>query len=182
MNLNISDMNSAVLLDFRNLESFSMQQVLISSCALEQSVLILHNCKDSQLQKVQVRNAENKASLIVFSSDGSGGHSNIQCYHSEFDSISVLSGSLLSVECADANVEMNFLDISNTKLREGCAVSVASNASTFQLTQSSFKNITRDSFGPCCLTSSSSSLLLELENCSNKMCASPSEKGSIPAL
>eukprot|EP00770_Monocercomonoides_exilis_P002022 MONOS_2007.1-p1 / transcript=MONOS_2007.1 / gene=MONOS_2007 / organism=Monocercomonoides_exilis_PA203 / gene_product=unspecified product / transcript_product=unspecified product / location=Mono_scaffold00038:183701-184575(+) / protein_length=205 / sequence_SO=supercontig / SO=protein_coding / is_pseudo=false len=44
---------------------------------------------------------------------------------------------------------MNSLAISNAKISEGCAVSVASNASTFQLKQSSYQNITRDSFGPC---------------------------------
>ncbi|KAH7828285.1 uncharacterized protein MONOS_12558 [Monocercomonoides exilis] len=186
MNLNISDVNCGVLLDFRNLTNLSMQQVLISSCALEQSALLLHNCKDSQLQKVQILNAESKASLIAFSSDGSGDHSNIQCYHSDFDAISVLSGSLLSVECADANVEMNFLSISNAKLREGCAVSVASNASTFRLKQSSYQNITRESFGPCCLaassSSSSSSLLVELENCTSHKCISSSDKGRIATL
>ncbi|KAH7827579.1 uncharacterized protein MONOS_14534 [Monocercomonoides exilis] len=77
---------------------------------------------------------------------------------------------------------MNFLAISRTKLREGCAVSVASNASTLQLKQSSYQNVTRDSLGPCCLAASSSSLLLELKNCSNKKCASLHEKGSIEAL
>ncbi|KAH7818951.1 uncharacterized protein MONOS_4422 [Monocercomonoides exilis] len=180
--LEYSDANSVVLLDFRNLVNISTQQVLISSCTLEQSTLILYNCKDSQLQKVQIRNAESKASLIVLSSDGSGGHSNVQYYHSEFDAISVLSGSLLSIECQDSDIQMNFLAISNTILGEGCAGSVASNASAFHLKQSSFQNITRDSLGPCCLAVSSSSFLLELENYSNKKCVSTSEKGSIEAL
>ncbi|KAH7831842.1 uncharacterized protein MONOS_1229 [Monocercomonoides exilis] len=182
MDLNISDMNSAVLLDIRNLVNLSMQQVLISSCALEESALLLHNCKDSQLQKVQVRNAESKVSLIVFSSDGSGGHSNIQFSHLEFDDARVSSESLVSIESQDADVEMNFVTISATVLGDGCAVSAMSNASVIRLKQSSFQNITRDSFGPCCLAALSSSLLLELENCSNKKCASPSEKGNIAAL
>ncbi|KAH7832355.1 uncharacterized protein MONOS_6026 [Monocercomonoides exilis] len=184
VDLNISDMNCKGLFDFRNLMNISMQQVLISSCTLEQSALLLRNCKDSQLQKVQIRNAESTASLIVLSSDGSGDHSNIQCNHSEFDAISVLSGSLLSVECADANVEMNFLAISNAKLREGCAMSVTSNASTFRLKQSTYQNITRESFGSCCLASSSSSsyLLMELENCTSQKCISSSYKGRIATL
>eukprot|EP00770_Monocercomonoides_exilis_P008155 MONOS_8113.1-p1 / transcript=MONOS_8113.1 / gene=MONOS_8113 / organism=Monocercomonoides_exilis_PA203 / gene_product=unspecified product / transcript_product=unspecified product / location=Mono_scaffold00297:2069-10174(-) / protein_length=2330 / sequence_SO=supercontig / SO=protein_coding / is_pseudo=false len=151
---------------------------------LQDEPLELNEDKGPTLQKVQILNAESKASLIAFSSDGSGDHSNIQCYHSDFDAISVLSGSLLSVECTDANVEMNFLAISNAKLREGCAVSVTSNASTFRLKQSSYQNITRESFGPCCLaaSSSSSSLLVELENCTSHKCISSSDKGRIAAL
>ncbi|KAH7817010.1 uncharacterized protein MONOS_13222 [Monocercomonoides exilis] len=140
------------------------------------------DAEDSQLQKVQFRNAESKASLIVLSSDGSGGHSNIQYNHSEFDTISVLSGSLLSVECQDSDIQMKFLAISNTVLGDGCAMSVISNVSTFHFKQSSFLNLTRDWLGPCCLDASSSSLLLDLENCSNKKCTSRSKKGSIAAL
>ncbi|KAH7819654.1 putative Protein tyrosine and serine/threonine kinase [Monocercomonoides exilis] len=186
VDLNISDVNSGVLLDFRNLADLSMQQVLISSCTLEQSVLVLHNCKDSHLQKVQVKNAESKASLIVFCSDGSGGHSYIQCSHVELDDTRVSKESLVSAECEDANVEMNFLAICSAMLGEGCAVSVASNASTFRLKQSSYQNITRNSLGPCCFasssSSSSSSLLVELENCTSQKCISSSEKGRIAAL
>ncbi|KAH7824604.1 putative Protein tyrosine and serine/threonine kinase [Monocercomonoides exilis] len=182
MNLNISDVNSDVLFDFRNLANLSMQQELISSCALEQSALILHNCKDSQLQKIQVRNVESNSSLIVFSSDGSGACSNIQCYHSEFDAISVLSGSLLSIECQDANVEMNNLSSTKIVLTNGCAVNLASANSSLSIRQSSFQNISRDSMGPCCLAASLSSPSLELENCSFRKCVSPSDKGSISAL
>eukprot|EP00770_Monocercomonoides_exilis_P000944 MONOS_937.1-p1 / transcript=MONOS_937.1 / gene=MONOS_937 / organism=Monocercomonoides_exilis_PA203 / gene_product=unspecified product / transcript_product=unspecified product / location=Mono_scaffold00015:202594-210570(+) / protein_length=2658 / sequence_SO=supercontig / SO=protein_coding / is_pseudo=false len=182
MNLNISDVNSGALLDFRNLANLSMQQVLISSCELEQSALILHNCKDSQLQKIQVRNVESKASLIAFSSDGSGACSNIRCYHSEFDAISVLSGSLLSIECQDANVEMNNLSSTKIVLTNGCAVNLVSANSSLSIRQSSFQNISRDSMGPCCLAASLSSPSFELENCSFRKCVSPSDKGSISAL
>eukprot|EP00770_Monocercomonoides_exilis_P012615 MONOS_12558.1-p1 / transcript=MONOS_12558.1 / gene=MONOS_12558 / organism=Monocercomonoides_exilis_PA203 / gene_product=unspecified product / transcript_product=unspecified product / location=Mono_scaffold00701:27999-34796(+) / protein_length=2040 / sequence_SO=supercontig / SO=protein_coding / is_pseudo=false len=150
------------------------------------SVLGQGKLQDEPQELNEDKGPTSKASLIAFSSDGSGDHSNIQCYHSDFDAISVLSGSLLSVECADANVEMNFLSISNAKLREGCAVSVASNASTFRLKQSSYQNITRESFGPCCLaassSSSSSSLLVELENCTSHKCISSSDKGRIATL
>ncbi|KAH7824771.1 putative Protein tyrosine and serine/threonine kinase [Monocercomonoides exilis] len=182
MNLNISDVNSDLLFDFRNLVNLSMLQVLISSCELEQSALILHNCKDSQLQKIQVRNVESKASLIVFSSDGSGACSNIQCYHSEFDAISVLSGSLLSIECQDANVEMNNLSSTKIVLTNGCAVNLVYANSSLSIRQSSFQNISRDSMGPCCMAASLSSPSFELENCSFRKCVSPSDKGSISAL
>ncbi|KAH7830052.1 uncharacterized protein MONOS_9073 [Monocercomonoides exilis] len=182
MNLNISDVNSDILFDFRNLVNLSMLQVLISSCELEQSALIHHNCKDSQLQKIQVRNVESKTSLIVFSSDGFGACLNIQCYHSEFDSISVLSGSLLSIECQDANVEMNNLSSTKTVLTNGCAVNLVSANSSLSIRQSSFQNISRDSMGPCCLAGSLSSPSFELENCSFRKCISPSDKGSISAL
>ncbi|KAH7831248.1 putative Protein tyrosine and serine/threonine kinase [Monocercomonoides exilis] len=182
VDLNISDVNSDILFDFRNLVNLSVQQVLISSCELEQSALILHNCKDSQLQKIQVRNVESNSSLIVFSSDGFGACLNIRCYHSEFDAISVLSGSLLSIECQDANVEMNNLSSIKTALANGCAVNIVSANSSLSIRQSSFQNISRDSMGPCCLAASLSSLLLELENCSCKKCVSPSDKGSISAL
>ncbi|KAH7824748.1 putative Protein tyrosine and serine/threonine kinase [Monocercomonoides exilis] len=182
MNLNISDVNSDILFDFRNLVNLSMLQVLISSCELEQSALILHNCKDSQLQKIQVRNVESKTSLIVFSSDGFGACLNIQCYHSEFDAISVLSGSLLSIECQDANVEMNNLSSTKTVLTNGCAVNLVYANSSLSIRQSSFQNISRDSMGPCCMAASLSSPSLELENCSFRKCVSPSDKGSISAL
>ncbi|KAH7820494.1 uncharacterized protein MONOS_331 [Monocercomonoides exilis] len=186
MELNISDMSCGELFDFRNLASLSMQQLLVSSCMFDRSALILLNCKDSQLQKVQIKNAESKTSLIVLSSDGSGGQLNIQCSHLKFDDIHVLKESLISVECEEANVEMNFLAISNAMLMEGCAVSVKSNDSEFRLKQSSFQNITRNSFGPCCLAASSSSLpsslLVELENYTNQKCISSSEKGRIATL
>ncbi|KAH7831712.1 uncharacterized protein MONOS_539 [Monocercomonoides exilis] len=90
--------------------------------------------------------------------------------------------SLVSVECGDVNVEMNFLSISNTMIGDVCAVSMASNPSTFNLKQLSFINITLDSLSPIRLAVSSSPVLMELENCTNKKCASPSEKGSIAAL
>ncbi|KAH7815722.1 uncharacterized protein MONOS_93 [Monocercomonoides exilis] len=166
--LNVSEVNCGELFDFSNFYKPINAASLISSCIFDRSALILRDCKDSQWKKVQLKNEESKASLIVLSSDGSGGHSNVQYYHSEFDSISVLSGSLFSKECQDSDIEMNFFTISNAKLREECAVSVASNASTFHLKQSSFQNITRNSFGPCCLAASSSSLLVELENCTNQ--------------
>eukprot|EP00770_Monocercomonoides_exilis_P013405 MONOS_13352.1-p1 / transcript=MONOS_13352.1 / gene=MONOS_13352 / organism=Monocercomonoides_exilis_PA203 / gene_product=unspecified product / transcript_product=unspecified product / location=Mono_scaffold00814:24333-29471(+) / protein_length=1713 / sequence_SO=supercontig / SO=protein_coding / is_pseudo=false len=182
MDLNISDMNSGVLLNFHNLVNLSMQQVLVSSCMFDRSALILRSCKNSQLQKIQIKNAESKASLIMFSSDSPGVHSNIQCSHLELDNTRASKKSLVSVECEDANVEMNFLAICSAMLGEGCAVSVTSNATTFLLKQSSFQNITRDSLGPCCLATSSSSLLVELENCTNQKCISSSEKGRIAAL
>ncbi|KAH7820464.1 uncharacterized protein MONOS_8745 [Monocercomonoides exilis] len=186
MELNISDMSCGELFDFRNFTNLSMQQLLVSSCMFDRSALILLNCKDSQLQKVQIKNAESKTSLIVLSSDGSGGQLNIQCSHLKFDDTHVLKESLISVECEEANVEMNSLAISNAMLMEGCAVSVKSNDSEFRLKQSSFQNITRNSFGPCCLAASSSSLpsslLVELENYTNQKCISSSEKGRIAAL
>ncbi|KAH7828714.1 uncharacterized protein MONOS_17210 [Monocercomonoides exilis] len=175
-------MNSAVLLDFSNLVNLSMQQVLISSCALEQFAFLIHSCKDFQLQKVQIRNAESIASLIVFSSDGSEGYSNIQCYHLEFDDTQVSRESFISVECQQINAEMNFLVISNMMLGERRSANMKSNTSLFKLKLSSFQNTTRYLLIPYCFASLSSSLLLELENCSNKKCASPSEKGSIVAL
>ncbi|KAH7830486.1 uncharacterized protein MONOS_13365 [Monocercomonoides exilis] len=180
--LNFTDVISGVLMDFHDLAKLSMQQVHASNCSAQRSGLILRNCKDCQLQNIQMRGTQSGSNMIVLSSDGSGGRSNIQGIHLEFDDTRASSESLVSVECQDSDVEMNFLVVSNTVLGDGCAVSVTSNASAFHLKQSSFQNITRDSLGPCCLAASSSSLLLELENCSNKKCASPSEKGSIAAL
>eukprot|EP00770_Monocercomonoides_exilis_P006627 MONOS_6593.1-p1 / transcript=MONOS_6593.1 / gene=MONOS_6593 / organism=Monocercomonoides_exilis_PA203 / gene_product=unspecified product / transcript_product=unspecified product / location=Mono_scaffold00210:45498-53552(+) / protein_length=2684 / sequence_SO=supercontig / SO=protein_coding / is_pseudo=false len=184
--LNFTDVISGVLMDFHDLAKLSMQQVHASNCSAQRSGLVLRNCKDCQLQNIQMRGTRSGSNMIVLSSDGSEGHSNIQGIHLEFDDTRVLSESLVSVECKDSDVEMNFLAISNAVLGDGCAVSVTSNASAFHLKQPSFQNITRDSLGPCCLaassSSSSSSLLLELENCSNKKCVSPSEKGSIAAL
>ncbi|KAH7830430.1 uncharacterized protein MONOS_10574 [Monocercomonoides exilis] len=180
--LNFTDVISGVLMDFHDLAKLSMQQVHASNCSAQRSGLILRNCKDCQLQNIQMRGTPSGSNMIVLSSDGSGGHSNIQGNHLEFDDTRVSSESLVSVECQDTDIEMNFLAVSNTVLGDGCAVSVTSNASAFHLKQSSFQNITRDSLGPCCLAASSSSLLLELENCSNKKCASPSEKGSVAAL
>ncbi|KAH7830516.1 uncharacterized protein MONOS_11142 [Monocercomonoides exilis] len=180
--LNFTDVISGVLMDFHDLAKLSMQQVHASNCSAQRSGLILRNCKDCQLQNIQMRGTRSGSNMIVLSSDGSGGHSNIQGNHLEFDDARVSSESLVSVECQDSDVEMNFLAVSNAVLGDGCAVRVTSNASAFHLKQSSFQNITRDSLGPCCLAASSSSLLLELENCSNKKCASRSEKGSIAAL
>ncbi|KAH7817264.1 uncharacterized protein MONOS_3710 [Monocercomonoides exilis] len=182
MNLNISDMNCKELFDFHNLANLSVQQVLISSSIFDRSAMIFQNCKSSKLQYVQLRGTECRSNMIAICSDGSEGSSNIQCSHLEFDDTHVSNNSLLFVECEDANVEMNFLAICNAKLGDGCAVSVASNASTFRLKQSSYRNITRDSFGPCCLTASSSSLLLELENCTSQKCISSSDKGRIVTL
>ncbi|KAH7817256.1 uncharacterized protein MONOS_3718 [Monocercomonoides exilis] len=168
MNLNISDMNCKELFDFHNLANLSVQQVLISSSIFDRSAMIFQNCKSSKLQYVQLRGTECRSNMIAICSDGSEGSSNIQCSHLEFDDTHVSNNSLLFVECEDANVEMNFLAICNTKLGDGCTVNIASNASIFRLKQSSYRNITRDSFGPCCLTASSSSLLLELENCTSQ--------------
>ncbi|KAH7816617.1 uncharacterized protein MONOS_6578 [Monocercomonoides exilis] len=186
MELNISDVNSGNLFDFRNLANLSMQQLLVSSCMFDRSALILRNCKDSLQQNIQMRGIQCGSNMIVLSSDGSGGHSNIRCSNLEFDDTHVSKESLLSVECEEANVEMNFLAISNAMLMEGCAVNVKSNDSEFRLKQSSFQNITRNSFGPCCLAASSSalssSLLVELENYTNQKCISSSEKGRIAAL
>ncbi|KAH7817083.1 uncharacterized protein MONOS_8007 [Monocercomonoides exilis] len=142
MNLNISDVNYGVLLDFRNLVNLSMQQVLVSSCMFDRSGLILRNCKDSQLQNIQMRGTRSGSNMIVFSSDGSERHSNIQGNHLEFDATIVLSGSLFSVECQDFDIEMNHLAISNTVPGDWCATSITTNASTFHLKQPSFQNIT----------------------------------------
>ncbi|KAH7818351.1 uncharacterized protein MONOS_5917 [Monocercomonoides exilis] len=105
MDLNISDVNCGELFDFRNLANLSMQQMLIFKCIFDRSALILRNYKDSQLHNIHMKGTKSGSNVIVLSSDGSGGNSNIQCCHSEFDAISVLSDSLLSVECGDANVE-----------------------------------------------------------------------------
>ncbi|KAH7832745.1 uncharacterized protein MONOS_16008 [Monocercomonoides exilis] len=173
---------TGVLMDFHELAKLSMQQVHASNCSAQRSGLVLRNCKDCQIQNIQMRGTPSGSSVIVFSSDGSGGHSNIQGIHLEFDDARISSESLVSVECQETDVEMNFLAVSNTVFGDGCAVRVTSNASTFLLKQSSFQNITRNSFGPCCLAASSSSLLVELENCTNQKCISSSEKGRIAAL
>ncbi|KAH7831574.1 uncharacterized protein MONOS_11911 [Monocercomonoides exilis] len=55
MNLNISDMNSSALLDFRNLANLFMSQVLIFRCIFDRSPLVLRNYKDSQLQNIQMK-------------------------------------------------------------------------------------------------------------------------------
>ncbi|KAH7815808.1 uncharacterized protein MONOS_13251 [Monocercomonoides exilis] len=75
--------------------------------------------------------------------------------------------SLVSVECQETDVEMNFFAVSNIVFVDGCAVRVTLNASTFHLKLSSFQNITRNSLGPCCLAASSSSMLREFDNCSS---------------
>ncbi|KAH7816733.1 uncharacterized protein MONOS_10512 [Monocercomonoides exilis] len=180
--LNFTDVISGVLMDFHDLAKLSMQQVQASNCIAQRSGLILRNCKDCQLQNIQMRGTRSGSNMIVFSSDGSGGHSNTQCYHLEFDDTCVSSESLVSVECQDSDVEMNFLAVSNTVLGDGCAVSVTSNASTFHLKQSSFQNITRNSLGPCCLAASSSSMLREFDNCSSHKRISSSDKRSISSL
>ncbi|KAH7820187.1 uncharacterized protein MONOS_6066 [Monocercomonoides exilis] len=180
--LNFTDVISGVLMDFHDLAKLSMQPVRASNCSAQRSGLILRNCKDCQLQNIQMRGTQNGSSVIVFSSDGSGGHSNIQGNHLEFDDTRVSSESLVSVECQDSDVEMNFLAVSNTMFGDGCSVSVTSNDSASRSKHSSLQNITRDSLGPCCLAVSSLSLLLELKKCSNKMCASSYKKCCIAAL
>ncbi|KAH7828745.1 uncharacterized protein MONOS_14562 [Monocercomonoides exilis] len=180
--LNFTDVISGVLMDFHDLAKLSMQPVRASNCSAQRSGLILRNCKDCQLQNIQMRGTQNGSSVIVFSSDGSGGHSNIQGIHLEFDDTHVSSESLVSVECQDSDVEMNFLAVSNTMFGDGCSVSVTSNDSASRSKHSSLQNITRDSLGPYCLAVSSLSLLLELKKCSNKMCASSYKKCCIAAL
>ncbi|KAH7830265.1 uncharacterized protein MONOS_11786 [Monocercomonoides exilis] len=106
MNLNISDMNSSALLDFRNLANLFMSQVLIFRYIFDRSSLVLRNYKDSQLQNIQMKGTKSGSNVIVLSSDSSGGHSNIQYYHSEFDAISVLSGSWHSIKCQDSDIEI----------------------------------------------------------------------------
>ncbi|KAH7827874.1 uncharacterized protein MONOS_271 [Monocercomonoides exilis] len=140
---------TGVLMDSHELAKLSIQQVHASNCSAQRSGLVLRNCKDCQLQNIQMRGTPSGSSVIVFSSDGSGGHSNIQGIHLEFDDALISSESLVSVECQETYVEMNFLAVSNTVFGDGCAVRVTSNASTFLLKQSSFQNITRNSFGPC---------------------------------
>ncbi|KAH7822341.1 uncharacterized protein MONOS_12359 [Monocercomonoides exilis] len=66
-----------------------------------------------------MRGTQSGSNMIVFSSDGSGGHSSIQGIHLEFDDTRVSSESLVSVECQDTDIEMNFLAISNTVLGDG---------------------------------------------------------------
>ncbi|KAH7832651.1 uncharacterized protein MONOS_13277 [Monocercomonoides exilis] len=180
--LNFTDVISGVLMDFHDLAKLSMQPVRASNCSAQRSGLILRNCKDCQLQNIQMRGTQNGSSVIVFSSDGSGGHSNIQGNHLEFDDTRVSSESLVSVECQDSDVEMNFLAVSNTMFGDECSVSVTSNDSASRSKHSSLQNITRDSLGPCCLAVSSLSLLLELKKCSNKMYASSYKKCCIAAL
>ncbi|KAH7822185.1 uncharacterized protein MONOS_14696 [Monocercomonoides exilis] len=155
--------------------------IAVAYIQLQLSVIRPHS---SQLQRLSAPEHSDKrhserSNMIVLSSDGSGGHSNIQGIHLEFVDTRISSESLVSVECQDSDVEMNFLAISNTALGDGCAVSVASNASTFRLKQSSYQNVARDSLILCCFASLTSSLLLELENCSDKKCASHTEKGCI---
>ncbi|KAH7818372.1 uncharacterized protein MONOS_15636 [Monocercomonoides exilis] len=79
---------------------------------------------------------------------------------------------------------MNLLAISNTLLKDVCAANLASVNSSLSIRQSSFQTITRNSFGPSCLaaSSSSSSLFVELENCTSHKCISSSDKGRIAAL
>ncbi|KAH7830992.1 uncharacterized protein MONOS_12998 [Monocercomonoides exilis] len=131
--LNFTDVISGVLLNFHDQAKLFMQQVHASNSSAQRSGLILRNCKYCQLQNIQMRDTQSGSSVIVFSSDGSGGHSNIQGIYLEFDDSRVSSESLVSVECQDSDVEMNFLAVSHTVFGDGCAVRVTSNASIFHL-------------------------------------------------
>ncbi|KAH7822738.1 uncharacterized protein MONOS_9050 [Monocercomonoides exilis] len=53
--LNFTDVISGVLMDFHDLAKLSMQQVHASNCSAHRSGLILRNCKDCQLQNIQMK-------------------------------------------------------------------------------------------------------------------------------
>ncbi|KAH7827216.1 uncharacterized protein MONOS_13237 [Monocercomonoides exilis] len=181
-NTNITHVDAKRAMNLHNLTKLLIHQMHVAFCLFEDSSMILHDCRDCQIEKLQMNKVQSKANMIAFSSDRTDVKTSIRCYLLEFVNISVSAESLLFIACEDSSTEMSNLTFDGITLSNGCVVNAEFSSSKLILKQSLFSNITRNSVGPCCLSAESPSSQVAMEDCSFEKCKSASAKGSIISI